>query len=108
MNFNNFLDMGLLNYCVLRYFYSCRIHICGHRLEYFVLFFNIRKLHKVTVTSVTSLVLSSEPCKMFVLLGVFSNSHCINCTRGSKLSHNTNWKSLTTTQRAKSRSLASG
>lgn len=49
-----------------------------------LLFFNIRKLHKVIVTLVDSLVFYSQPCKLFVFFGAFSNFSCINCTRSSQ------------------------
>lgn len=68
---------------------------------HFVLF-NIRKLHKVIVTLGTSLELSFKPCQMFVLFGAFTNSYCINCTSGSKLTHYNNWKYLMKAQAAKS------
>lgn len=46
--------------------------------------FDIRKLHKVIVTSPSSVVFYSKPCKIFVFFGAFSGLSCRNCISGSR------------------------
>lgn len=75
---------GVCKLWLFRDFCSPRILFYIWHLEDSVLFFNIRRLHKVIVTLVDSLIFYSQPCKLFVFFGAFSNFSCINCTRSSQ------------------------
>lgn len=83
-----FLELEFVNYYpsgmfILRGFFL----VFGIRIP-----FDIRKLHKVIVTLLGSLVFYSKPCKIFVFFGAFSDLSCRSCSSGSRL--NWRWESL--------------